>query len=67
MPFGLNVSSKNTLIFSCIAGGIAGLVYSSKRCAQDTKAGLTQRVSFLADRPNENLKKFEPTPTEEIN
>ncbi|KAI7891360.1 mitochondrial import inner membrane translocase subunit Tim54 [Mucor mucedo] len=42
MPFGLKVPSKNTLIFSGVAGGIA---------AQDARARLAQRVSFLADRP----------------
>ncbi|KAI7891453.1 mitochondrial import inner membrane translocase subunit Tim54, partial [Mucor mucedo] len=51
MPFGLKVPSKNTLIFSGVAGGIAGLVYSSNKYAQDARTRLSQRVSFLADRP----------------
>ncbi|KAG2193289.1 hypothetical protein INT47_008650 [Mucor saturninus] len=51
MPFGLKVPSKNTLIFSGVAGGIAGLVYSSNKYAQDARTRLAQRVSFLADRP----------------
>ncbi|KAG2191450.1 hypothetical protein INT47_012747 [Mucor saturninus] len=51
MPFGLKVPSKNTLIFSGVAGGLAGLVYSSNKYAQDARTRLAQRVSFLADRP----------------
>lgn len=51
MPFGLKVPSKNTLIFSGVAGGIAGLIYTSNKNAQDTRNKLAQRVSFLADRP----------------
>ncbi|KAG2199997.1 hypothetical protein INT47_000347 [Mucor saturninus] len=51
MPFGLKVPSKNTLIFSGVAGGIASLVYSSNKYAQDVRTRLAQRVSFLADRP----------------
>ncbi|KAI7873135.1 mitochondrial import inner membrane translocase subunit Tim54 [Mucor mucedo] len=51
MPFGLKVPSKNTLIFSGVAGGIAGLVYSSNKYAQDARTRFSQRVSFLADRP----------------
>ncbi|KAG2192217.1 hypothetical protein INT47_006585, partial [Mucor saturninus] len=51
MPFGLKVPSKNTLISSGVAGGFAGLVYSSNKYAQDARTRLAQRVSFLADRP----------------
>ncbi|KAI7873148.1 mitochondrial import inner membrane translocase subunit Tim54, partial [Mucor mucedo] len=51
MPFGLKVPFKNTLIFSGVAGGIAGFVYSSNKYAQDARTRLAQRVSFLADRP----------------
>ncbi|KAG2193287.1 hypothetical protein INT47_008648 [Mucor saturninus] len=50
MPFGLKVPSKNTLIFRGVAGGFAGLVYSSNKYAQDARTRLAQRVSFLADR-----------------
>ncbi|KAI7877883.1 uncharacterized protein EV154DRAFT_56748 [Mucor mucedo] len=39
------------LIFGCIAGGIAGLVYSSENYTKDARTRLAQRVSFLADRP----------------
>ncbi|KAG2194687.1 hypothetical protein INT47_013062 [Mucor saturninus] len=48
MPFGLKVPSKNTLILSGVAGGIAGLVYSSNKYALDARTRLAQRVSFLA-------------------
>ncbi|KAG2211234.1 hypothetical protein INT47_006354 [Mucor saturninus] len=51
MPFGLKVPSKNTLIFSGVAGGIAGLVYSSNKYAQDARTRLAQRISFFANRP----------------
>jgi import inner membrane translocase subunit TIM54 len=51
LPFGLKVPSKNTLIFSGIAGGIAGIIYSSNKYAEDSRKRLAQRVSFLAERP----------------
>lgn len=51
LPFGLKVPSKNTLIFSGIAGAISGTIYSSNKYAEESRNRLKQRVSFLAERP----------------
>ncbi|GAA5809866.1 hypothetical protein MFLAVUS_003281 [Mucor flavus] len=51
LPFGLKVPSKNTLIFSGIAGAISGTIYSSNKYAEESRNRLIQRVSFLAERP----------------
>ncbi|RCH77860.1 mitochondrial import inner membrane translocase subunit tim54, partial [Rhizopus stolonifer] len=51
LPFGLKAPSKGTLIFSGVAGAISGLIYTSNKHAEESRKRLTQRVSFLAERP----------------
>jgi import inner membrane translocase subunit TIM54 len=51
LPFGLKAPSKGTLIFSGVAGGISGLIYTSNKHAEESRRKLVQQVSFLAERP----------------
>ncbi|KAG2198525.1 hypothetical protein INT47_008629 [Mucor saturninus] len=54
MPFGLKVRSKNTLIFSGVAGGIAVLVYSNLALSHEMPRKVTV---YITAPPGDGLEK----------